>query len=289
MTHRKANKSESLPANNPTVGYDLALLPEQQKAWSGLAIVPTPVGNLGDITLRGLEVLRAADLILCEDTRTSRVLLKHYTIEKPLESHHKFNEYQRASQLVSQMQNGVRVALISDAGTPGISDPGSILVSSCIEGGVEVTCLPGATAVIPALLMSGLSTTRFAFEGFLPTKKGRKTLLESLREEPRTLLLYESPYRVLTTLKDLSLVLGEDRRAAAVREISKLHEQAHRGSLHDLVTYFEASEPRGEFVLVVEGAEEYRKRLRKEDKEKSKSVEEPLLGKRSSKPKRQIP
>lgn len=219
-----------------------------------LTVVPTPIGNLKDITLRALEELREADLILAEDTRTSSVLLKHYEIHKPLESHHKFNEFRTAERLAERIdEEGLRVALVSDAGTPSISDPGGMLVNACIERGVEVVCLPGATALAPALVLSGLSPERFAFEGFIPVKKGRKTLIASLAEEPRTIVLYESPHRVLRTLKDFAEVCGEERKAATVREISKIHETALRGTLSTLITYYSEHAPRGEFVLLIEG------------------------------------
>ncbi len=219
-----------------------------------LTIVPTPIGNLEDITLRALKVLRDADLILAEDTRTSSVLLHHYDIHCPLQSHHKFNEHQTAKALAGRISNGERIALISDAGTPGISDPGFLLVRACAEIGVEVECLPGPTALIPALVASGLPADRFVFEGFLPVKKGRQTRLKALAEEPRTMIFYESPYRVLKTLSQFVESFGADRPAAACRELSKLHEEVIRGSLSELLAHFEIQTPRGEFVLVVGGA-----------------------------------
>ncbi|MBR2862883.1 MAG: 16S rRNA (cytidine(1402)-2'-O)-methyltransferase, partial [Bacteroidaceae bacterium] len=195
-----------------------------------LYLVPTPVGNLEDITLRALRILKEADVVLAEDTRTSGILLKHYDIKTRLCSHHKFNEHQTAEAFAARMAAGEVMALISDAGTPGISDPGFMLVRACVERGVEVQCLPGATAFVPALVASGLPCERFAFEGFLPQKKGRATRLEQLREETRTMIFYESPYRVVKTLTQFVEVFGAERRVAACREISKLHEECVRGT-----------------------------------------------------------
>ena len=223
-----------------------------------LYVVPTPVGNLEDITFRALRVLKEVDLILAEDTRTSSVLLKHYDIHTPLKSHHKFNEHETSDDMATRIAAGMTVALISDAGTPCISDPGFMLVRACVERGVEVQCLPGATAFVPALVDSGLPNDRFYFEGFLPQKKGRQTRLNFLKEEQRTIIFYESPYRVLKTLTQLAEVFGAERQAAAVREISKLHEECVRGSLSELVEHFTKNEPRGEFVLLVGGVEEVR-------------------------------
>lgn len=219
-----------------------------------LTVVPTPIGNLGDITLRGLEALREADLILAEDTRTSSVLLRHYEIAKPMESHHKFNEYKTSERLAQRIAEGTSVALISDAGTPGINDPGAMLIRACIDAGVTVTCLPGATAFVPALVASGLDTTRFCYEGFLPVKKGRQTLLTALATETRTVIIYESPYRVCRTLADLITYFGAERQAATCRELSKLHEEVRRGTLQELSEHFAETAPRGEFVIVVAGA-----------------------------------
>ena len=219
-----------------------------------LTVVPTPIGNLGDITLRGLQALREADLILAEDTRTSSVLLRHYEISKPMESHHKYNEFKTSGRLVQRIAEGVSVALISDAGTPGINDPGAMLVRACIEAGITVTCLPGATALIPALVTSGLDTARFCYEGFLPIKKGRQTLLQALASETRTIIIYESPYRVCRTLTDLITYFGPGRLVAACRELSKLHEEIRRGTLQELSEYYAETAPRGEFVLVIAGA-----------------------------------
>ncbi len=218
-----------------------------------LYIVPTPVGNLEDITLRALRVLREVDLILAEDTRTSSVLLKHYDIHTPLRSHHKFNEHQTAEREAEDIAAGKHVALISDAGTPGISDPGFMLVRACVEKGVEVQCLPGATAFVPALVNSGLPTDRFYFEGFLPQKKGRQTRLQLLAEQEHTMIIYESPYRLVKTLQQLAAVLGDDRRASVSREISKLHEDTQRGTLSELMAHFNEYPPKGEIVIVVAG------------------------------------
>lgn len=219
-----------------------------------LYLVPTPVGNLEDITLRALRVLKESDLILAEDTRTSGMLLKHYEISNRLVSHHKFNEHQTAEQFATRMAAGETMALITDAGTPGISDPGFLLVRACVERGVEIQCLPGATAFVPALVASGLPCERFVFEGFLPQKKGRNTRLSQLATEPRTMVFYESPHRVVKTFKQLVATFGNERRAAAVREISKLHEETVRGTVAELLAHFQEKTPRGEFVLVVEGA-----------------------------------
>lgn len=219
-----------------------------------LYLVPTPVGNLGDITLRALELLKTADLVLAEDTRTTGMLLKHYDIKARLQSHHKFNEHQTAEAVAERLAaSDETVVLVSDAGTPGISDPGFMLVRACVAREVEVQCLPGATAFVPALVSSGLPCERFAFEGFLPQKKGRATRLAALAEEPRTMIIYESPYRVAKTLRQLAEAFGSDRRCAACREISKLHEECVRGTLEEVAAHFEVNEPRGEFVLIVEG------------------------------------
>ena len=220
-----------------------------------LYIIPTPVGNLEDITLRAIRLLKEADFILAEDTRTSAKLLKHLDIQVPMYSHHKFNEHKTVGSLVERIRDCEHhVALISDAGTPGISDPGFLLVRESVKSGVEVQCLPGATAFVPALVCSGLPSEKFVFEGFLPQKKGRQTRLNFLKEELRTIIFYESPYRVLKTLTQLAEVFGPSRQAAAVREISKLHEECVRGTLAELVEHFAKNEPRGEFVLLV-GAE----------------------------------
>lgn len=231
-----------------------------------LYIVPTPVGNMEDMTFRAIRVLKEADLILAEDTRTSGILLKHYDIQNHLMSHHKFNEHGTSANIVERLKGGATVALISDAGTPGISDPGFYLVREAVRAGIEVQCLPGATAFVPALVSSGLPCDRFAFEGFLPPKKGRQTKLESLREEQRTMIFYESPYRLLKTLQQLTEVFGAERQASVCREISKLHEESVRGSLKELVAHFTETEPRGEIVLIVAGIDI--KELKQKNKEK---------------------
>ena len=218
-----------------------------------LYIVPTPVGNLEDMTMRAVRVLKEADLILAEDTRTSGVLLKHFNISNKLMSHHKFNEHGTSASIVERLKAGETIALISDAGTPGISDPGFFLVREAVNAGITVQCLPGATAFVPALVSSGLPCDRFCFEGFLPQKKGRATLLEALRDERRTMVFYESPYRVLKALKQFAEYFGEDRRVSACREISKIHEESVRGTLAEAIAHFTETAPRGEFVIVVEG------------------------------------
>ena len=220
-----------------------------------LYVVPTPVGNLEDMTLRAVRVLKEADLVLAEDTRTSGVLLKHFDIKNRLMSHHKFNEHGTSAAVVEQLKAGATVALISDAGTPGISDPGFFLVREAVAAGVTVQCLPGATAFVPALVSSGLPCDRFCFEGFLPQKKGRATRLEQLRGETRTMVFYESPYRVVKTLQQFAEHFGGERRVSACREISKIHEESVRGTLDEVIAHFKETEPRGEFVLVVEGAD----------------------------------
>ena len=216
-----------------------------------LYIVPTPIGNLEDITLRALRILKEADLILAEDTRTSAVLLKHYDIHRPLQSYHKFNEHQAVTSLVERLKGGATMALVSDAGTPGISDPGFLLARECVRQGVEVQCLPGATALVPALVASGLPCDRFVFEGFLPQKKGRMTRIQQLAAEQRTVVIYESPYRVLKTLTQMAEVMGDTRPVAVCREISKVHEQVVRGTMAEAIAHFQANEPRGEFVILI--------------------------------------
>lgn len=217
-----------------------------------LYIVPTPVGNLEDITLRALRVLKEVDLILAEDTRTSSVLLHHYDIHTPLRSHHKFNEHETSDRVADEIAAGKNVALISDAGTPGISDPGFMLVRACVERGVEVQCLPGATAFVPALIDSGLPCDRFYFEGFLPQKKGRQTRLKQLAEQDHTMIIYESPFRLVKTLTELAQFLGSDRKASVSREISKVHEDTQRGTLAELVEHFKKTPPKGEIVIIVD-------------------------------------
>ena len=218
-----------------------------------LYIVPTPVGNLDDMTPRAIEVLKGVDTVLAEDTRTSGVLLKHFGIGTPMRSHHKFNEHEAVAAVVEQLQSGAVMALISDAGTPGISDPGFLLSRECRRQGIEVETLPGATAFVPALVNSGLPCDRFVFEGFLPQKKGRASRLEELKTQPLTMVFYESPVRLLKTLQQFADVFGGDREASVVREISKLHNTTHNGSLSELVDFFTATAPRGEIVIVVAG------------------------------------
>jgi 16S rRNA (cytidine1402-2'-O)-methyltransferase len=220
-----------------------------------LYVVPTPVGNLEDITFRALRVLKEVDLILAEDTRTSSVLLKHYDIHTPLKSHHKFNEHETSDDMAARMAAGMNVALISDAGTPCISDPGFMLVRACVEKGVEVQCLPGATAFVPALVNSGLPNDRFYFEGFLPQKKGRQTRMKILAEQTHTMIVYESPFRLVKTLEQLAEFMGADRRASVSREISKLHEDTQRGTLAALAAHYKQTPPKGEIVLIVEGVQ----------------------------------
>jgi 16S rRNA (cytidine1402-2'-O)-methyltransferase len=217
-----------------------------------------------DMTLRAIRVLKEVDLVLAEDTRTSGILLKHFDIKNQLMSHHKFNEHGTSAAVIDRLLSGQNVALISDAGTPGISDPGFFLVREAVRAGIEVVTLPGATALIPALVSSGLPCDRFTFEGFLPQKKGRQSRIEALREETRTMVFYESPYRVLKTLQQLAEVFGVDRQASACREISKIHEESVRGSLQELIEHFTATEPRGEFVLVVAGRQQEEKKLKTE-------------------------
>lgn len=220
-----------------------------------LYIVPTPVGNLEDMSFRAVRVLKEADLILAEDTRTSSVLLKHYDIHKPLESHHKYNEHQAVQRVVEKIEAGQTVALVSDAGTPGISDPGFLLSRACADAGIEVRTLPGATACIPAIVSSGLPCDRFAFEGFLPQKKGRQTHLQELASETRTMVFYESPYRLVKTLEQLAQFFGPDRLCSVAREISKVHEEHKRGTLEEVTAWYREHEPKGEIVLVVAGAQ----------------------------------
>ena len=220
-----------------------------------LYVVPTPVGNMEDMTFRAVRILKEVDLVLAEDTRTSGILLKHYEIKNQLMSHHKFNEHGTSAGIVQRLLAGENVALISDAGTPGISDPGFFLVREAVRAGVEVQCLPGATAFVPALVSSGLPCDRFAFEGFLPQKKGRQTKLESLREEQRTMIFYESPYRLVKTLQQFAEVYGGDRQVSVCREISKVHEESVRGSLTEVIAHFKEKEPKGEIVIVLAGCD----------------------------------
>ena len=218
-----------------------------------LYVVPTPVGNMEDMTFRAIRVLKEAELILAEDTRTSGILLKHYEIKNAMQSHHKFNEHQTVESIVNRIKGGQTVALISDAGTPGISDPGFLVVRECVRNGIEVQCLPGATAFVPALVSSGLPDERFCFEGFLPQKKGRMTRLNALKEETRTMIFYESPYRLLKTLTQFAEVFGAERPVSVCREISKIHEESVRGTLQEVITHFTETEPRGEIVIILGG------------------------------------
>lgn len=218
-----------------------------------LFLVPTPIGNLDDMSFRAIKTLQNVDLILAEDTRTSSKLLKHFNIETRMSSHHKFNEHATLDKVVQRLKNGENLALITDAGTPAISDPGFLLVRECINQQIDVECLPGATAFVPALVVSGLTSDRFVFEGFLPHKKGRQTRLKLLAEEERTIILYESPYRLVKTLKQLAEYFGEERRASVSREISKLHEENKTDQLKELIQYFESKTVKGEIVIVIEG------------------------------------
>ncbi len=218
-----------------------------------LYVIPTPIGNLEDMTFRAINLLKECDLILAEDTRTSSFLLKHFGIETHMQSHHKFNEHRTTHELVERIKGGTRIALISDAGTPAISDPGFLLVRACVQEGVAVECLPGATAFVPALVESGLPGDRFCFEGFLPQKKGRQTRLQQLTEENRTMIFYESPYRVLKTLTQFAEYFGNERQASVSREISKMYAETVRGTLEELISHFTGQTPRGEFVIVVAG------------------------------------
>ena len=221
-----------------------------------LYIVPTPVGNLDDMSVRAVRTLKEAGLILAEDTRTSGVLMIHFGIETRMQSHHKFNEHESVNAVAQRLEAGEVIAFVSDAGTPAISDPGFLLVRECRRRGIEVECLPGPTAFVPALVNSGLPCDKFCFEGFLPQKKGRATRLQQLAVEPRTMIIYESPMRLLKTLQQLAEVFGGDREASVSREISKVHNTTHNGTLAELVEYFTATAPRGEIVLVVAGKEE---------------------------------
>ncbi len=221
-----------------------------------LYVVPTPVGNLEDMTFRAVRILKEADLILAEDTRTSGILLKHYEIKNAMQSHHKFNEHQTVERIINRLKAGETIALISDAGTPGISDPGFLLVRECVKNEIEVQCLPGATAFVPAIVSSGLPDERFCFEGFLPQKKGRLTRLKMLQEERRTMIFYESPYRLVKALTQFVAFFGEDRKVSVCREISKVHEESVRGTLSEVIAHFTEKEPKGEIVIVVSGKEE---------------------------------
>jgi len=225
-----------------------------------LYIVPTPVGNMEDMTMRAIRILREADLVLAEDTRTSGILLKHFDIQNHLMSHHKFNEHGTSAGIVQRLKGGQTVALISDAGTPGISDPGFYLVREAVREGIEVQTLPGATAFVPALVSSGLPCDRFCFEGFLPQKKGRQTRLQQLADEQRTMIFYESPYRVVKTLQQFAEVFGSDRQVSVCREISKVHEESVRGTIAEVIAHFTETEPRGEIVIIVDGNNNMKKK-----------------------------
>ena len=218
-----------------------------------LFIVPTPIGNRGDITLRALDTLRQVDTILAEDTRTSGQLLKHYEISKPLQSFHIFNEHQVADKIIERMKGGEVFALVSDAGTPGISDPGYLLVRACLGAGLAAECLPGATALIPALVNSGFPTDRFVFEGFLPHKKGKQTVLNQIAEEERTVIVYESPHRLIKSLEQLMEITGPDRRISVSRELTKLHEETRTGPVAEVLAHFQSKEVKGEIVIVIDG------------------------------------
>lgn len=225
-----------------------------------LYIVPTPVGNMEDMTFRAIKVLKEVDFILAEDTRTSSVLLHHFDIKNELHSHHKFNEHQTCQKVVERLLAGQTAALISDAGTPGISDPGFMLVRECVKNGIEVQTLPGATAFVPALVSSGLPCDKFVFEGFLPQKKGRQKRLGELKDETRTIVFYESPYRVVKTLEQFAEVFGEERPVSCCREISKIHEESVRGTVAEVLQHFKEHEPKGEFVIVLGGKNEEREK-----------------------------
>ena len=220
-----------------------------------LYVVPTPVGNLEDMTLRAIRVLKEADLVLAEDTRTSGILLKHFEIKNAMQSYHKFNEHQVLDGIIQRLKAGETIALVSDAGTPGISDPGFLVVRECVRNGIEVQCLPGATAFVPALVASGLPDERFCFEGFLPQKKGRMTRLNALAEETRTMIFYESPYRLVKTLTQFAGLFGAERRVSVCREISKIHEESVRGTLAEVIAHFTENDPKGEIVIVLAGKE----------------------------------
>jgi len=220
---------------------------------TSLYLVPTPIGNLGDITIRALEILKQVDTILAEDTRKSGILVKHYNIQKPLVSFHIFNEHKKLAGLIERLKSGETMALVSDAGTPGISDPGFLMVRACLSEGIKLECLPGSTAFVPALVKSGFPTDRFVFEGFLPHKKGKQTLLEKLAQEPRTIILYESPYRLEKTLEQMVVFFGEDRGVSVSRELTKIHEETITAPLKEVITHFKENKVKGEIVLVIDG------------------------------------
>jgi 16S rRNA (cytidine1402-2'-O)-methyltransferase len=220
---------------------------------TSLYIIATPIGNLGDITFRAVEILKSVDLILAEDTRTSGILLKHYGISKPLQSFHNFNEHKIVDQLIARLKKGEQMALISDAGTPGISDPGFLMARACVQAGLKLECPPGATAFVPALIKSGLPSDRFVFEGFLPVKKGRQTLLRTLAAEQRTMIFYESPYRLIKTLEQFKEYFGGDRQASVSRELTKIFEETVNGTIAEILAHFQVKEVKGEIVVVVAG------------------------------------
>ena len=228
---------------------------------SKLIIVPTPIGNLADMTFRAIDVLKSVDLILCEDTRTSGKLLKHYEISKPLFAYHQHNEHKVATALANRIELGESMALITDAGTPAISDPAFLLVRECVDKSIEIETLPGATAFVPALVNSGLACDKFIFEGFLPHKKGRQTRLTLLAEETRTIVFYESPHRLIKTLNQLKEFFGEERKASVSRELTKIHEETVRGTFAEIITYYENNTLKGEIVLIVEGKKAKKKKL----------------------------
>lgn len=234
-----------------------------------LSVVPTPVGNLEDMTFRAIRVLKEADLVLAEDTRTTSILFKHFDIQNKMQSHHKFNEHKTVEQLASRIKAGENIALVSDAGTPAISDPGFMLVRECVHQGVDVECLPGATAFVPALVASGLPNEKFCFEGFLPQKKGRQTRLMELEAESRTIIFYESPFRLVKTLTQFVEFFGAEREVSVSREISKIHEETVRGTLSEVLTHFTENEPKGEIVIILAGAKSPKKdRKERDDKDK---------------------
>ena len=220
---------------------------------SKLILVPTPVGNLKDITFRAVEILKEVDLILAEDTRTTSVLLKHFDIQNSMSAYHKFNEHKQVQNIIEKLQSGLSIALVSDAGTPGISDPGFLIVRECLKNNIPVETLPGATAFVPALVNSGLPCDRFCFEGFLPQKKGRQKRLKELSEEKRTMVFYESPYRLIKTLQQFSDRFGEDRQVSVSRELTKIYEETVRGSLTEVISYFNSKTIKGEIVIILEG------------------------------------
>lgn len=235
-----------------------------------LYLVPTPVGNMEDMTFRAIRLLKEADLILAEDTRTSGILMKHYDIHKPLMAHHKFNEHGTSAGIVERLKAGQTICLVTDAGTPGISDPGFFLVREAVAAGIEVQTLPGATAFVPALVSSGLPCDKFCFEGFLPQKKGRQTRLEQLATEERTMIFYESPYRLVKTLQQFAEFYGEERQVSVCREISKIHEESVRGSLNDVIAHFTETPPKGEIVIILAGCEPVKTKNKKRNIQETK-------------------